>query len=411
MSCFDNLTSENGTPCLIPIFKQTERRLLSVFVSLLELSPTIRGHFLGFCGYRGGARTSTYKSLMEVSYSGSKYPEVRPDGLVSCKRGSTNWSAYIEAKAERMNIRSEQIQSYIDLAKITGVDAVITISNEFARVPSELPYHLDTKKRGGKAVYHFAWADIRTLLELAKQDLELEPIEVGLLSECLRFFWDEKSGISTYDAMPQNWPAFVEAASTALGFNANVKGLSEVIHGWEQERRDLCSKLTRESGVLVDIRHSEGVRSTVDERSKADEKNLADNYTLGTKYFYRHTKISLELLVDLRACRMTAALELPFPSDKGAKAITSWCSKVLEDFPRSDGSICFDWPGRHNDVLLSMESFLAEPTAVSDGKKSPPRAIRILISRHGVRNFKNRKKFISDLEDMTLNLARFAQAS
>ena len=55
MSCFDNLTSENGTPCLIPIFKQTERRLLSVFMSLLGLSPTIRGHFLGFCGYRGGA--------------------------------------------------------------------------------------------------------------------------------------------------------------------------------------------------------------------------------------------------------------------------------------------------------------------------------------------------------------------
>ena len=37
---------------------------------------------------------------------------------------------------------------YLELAKLTDVDAIITISNEFARIPSELPYHLDSKKVG-----------------------------------------------------------------------------------------------------------------------------------------------------------------------------------------------------------------------------------------------------------------------
>jgi hypothetical protein len=33
-----------------------------------------------------------------------------------------------------------------------------------------------------------------------------------------------------------------------------------------------------------------------------------------------------------------------------------------------------------------------------------------LTSRHGVRNFKSRKKFILDIEDMTLQLAGFAKS-
>jgi hypothetical protein len=409
MRCFENLVSEVNSPALISNFKQTERRLLSVFMCLLDLSPAVRGHFLDLCGFRG-AKTSNYKTLMEVSYKGSKFSEIRPDGLLACKRGATTWSAYIEAKAEKMQIRPEQIQSYLELAKLTDVDAIITISNEFARIPSELPYHMDSKKVGSKQVLHFAWADIRTVLELAKENLELETIEVGILKECLRYFWDEKSGITTYDRMPEKWPAFVEASSTALGLNTNVKGLSEVIYGWEQERRDLCSKLTRDAGTPVEIRHLAGIRASVDERAKVDKTQLATNYTLGTKYFYKQSKLTLELLVDLRACRMTAALELPIPADKGAKALTTWCSKILQDFPEKDALICFDWPGKDSDVSLSMGAFLTEPTMVSDGKKTPPRGVKVLTSRHGVRNFKSRKKFILDIEDMTLQLAGFAKS-
>lgn len=409
MHSFEHIPASTPEPRLVPLYKQTERKLLSVFMALLGISPDIRGRFLERCGYRGG-KTCRLTQRMEVSFQGSKYPEVRPDGLVLCERGQTCWSAFIEAKAEGSTIRSDQIHAYAELAKLTGVNAIITISNEFARVPEEVPYHLDSKKTRNLDVFHFAWADIRTFLELEKENSNLESAETAVLYECLEFFWNEKSGIRTYDAMPEQWPAFVEASSTALGFNSNVKGLSEIVQGWQQERRDLCSKLTHLCGHVVEIRHKAGVRSAESERAKIDRADLSGEYKLEAKYFFKASKLSLDVLVSLSACRMTAMLDLPLPENKGAKALTTWAEKLVKEEDLPHHSICFDWPGKNNDTLLTVDHFLAEPSVVPEGKSSPPRSIKLIASRHGVRNFKSRKKFVSDLEEMTLHLAEFAKS-
>ena len=63
-------------------------------------------------------------------------------GLIVCRRGSASWSAFVEAKSGGSPIRADQIQAYAELAKDMNVDTIITISNEFASTPDELPYHL-----------------------------------------------------------------------------------------------------------------------------------------------------------------------------------------------------------------------------------------------------------------------------
>lgn len=155
MKAVTELSSSENTPRLIPVSKQTERRLLSVFMALLDLIPSIRADFLAKCGF-GAGKTSTMQSYMEVSYSSPRLADVRPDGLIACKRGNTTWGAFIEAKAEGKTIRPEQIQDYADLAASLDLDAIITISNEFAVSPSELPYHVAASKRRKREIYHFA---------------------------------------------------------------------------------------------------------------------------------------------------------------------------------------------------------------------------------------------------------------
>ena len=146
MKSIDELVSSKNKPRLVPTFKQQERNLLSVFMTLLELVPHIRGEFLKLCGYPSG-KTCNFQSHMEVTYSGSKMPDVRPDGLFACQRGTSEWAAFIEAKAGKSPIRPEQIIDYLGLAAQVDVATVITISNEFARTPTELPYHVATNKR------------------------------------------------------------------------------------------------------------------------------------------------------------------------------------------------------------------------------------------------------------------------
>ena len=52
---------------LIPSFKLTERRLLSVFMRVLDIVPEFRGEVLELVDYRGG-KTSDYKSFMEPTF-------------------------------------------------------------------------------------------------------------------------------------------------------------------------------------------------------------------------------------------------------------------------------------------------------------------------------------------------------
>ncbi|MFK7940591.1 MAG: hypothetical protein AB8B82_14515 [Roseovarius sp.] len=46
MKYLEALELSHCQPRLIPMFKQTERKLLSVFMALLSMSPQLRGAFL-----------------------------------------------------------------------------------------------------------------------------------------------------------------------------------------------------------------------------------------------------------------------------------------------------------------------------------------------------------------------------
>lgn len=401
--------TNTNSPRLIPSYKQTERRLLSVFMALLEISPSIRGAFLEKCGY-GSGKTCSYHSIMEVQYKGSRYPEVRPDGLLSCVRGKSSWSAFIEAKSEKSPIRPEQIQDYLKLAQICDVDVVITISNEFARTPDELPYQIVASKRKGKEIYHFAWADIRTFLELANNNLKLNEFEAAVIQQCLHYFWEDGAGVQTYDAMPESWPNFVEAASTALGFGANMKGLTQIVHGWQQERRDLCSKLTQLTGRQIELRHFAGVRSSEDDRLKADRKRLAEEYALSAEYLFKGTKASLKVLADLKSRLTTVALEVPSPSGKGALALVRWAANSLAGLEGTNMSVSFDWPGRGQGSTAFVQPLIDDPDALAQGQKVAPKSLRFIQNVDNSRGFRSRKKFIAELENLTVKMVEQAFA-
>jgi len=91
MKAINKLKSPNAAQ-LIPSFKQTERRLLSVFMRTMDIVPEFRGHILQYVGYRGG-KTSEYKSFMEPTFDLLDTPSIRPDGLIACQRGQKTWTA------------------------------------------------------------------------------------------------------------------------------------------------------------------------------------------------------------------------------------------------------------------------------------------------------------------------------
>ena len=227
--------------------------------------------------------------------------------------------------------------------------------------------------------------------------------------ECLEFFWEETSGILTYDAMPPDWPKFVESSGTALGFGSKTPGITEIVHGWLQERRDLCSKLVHVTHSDVELGHEAGVRADKDLRLKVDRKMLADDYLLSAQYIFKPSKVKLVLLADLRACKTTLTLELAPPENKKAKAVVNWIVGAIETLEISDAFVFFDWKGRGHAQAIPVPVLLENPEIAYEGQKDAPKSVHIIRDSHDVRRFKSRKLFIEDLEALTLSTVEEAK--
>jgi len=407
----EELSSRYNFPKLIPHYKKTERKLLSVFMSALDIVPEFRGAFLVQCEY-GSGYSCHYQSFMEPHYSSARYSDVRPDGLIVCKRGSAKWSAFIEAKSDKFTIRPDQILSYAELAGKLGVDAIICISNEFASSPAELPYHLDSRKRKGKDILHFSWAEIRTFMEIfLDSDMKCNETERVVLRHCLDYFWYEESGISTYDSMPSEWPSFVESAATSLGFTTKTPGITEIVHGWQQERRDLAAKLIYVTKRHVEMRHSAGIRASAEDRLKHDKRGLAGDYLLDANYYFKDSQSTIRVLASLKSCHLSAAIDFRPPTGKKAKATVNWALNLCGNMDLADGKISFNWKRRNADITLLISEFLESPDKALAGNKDAPKSIRIITESHNVRRFKSKKLFIEDLESAVIELAEKSAAS
>ena len=139
MSNIISLLKNRHPACLIPNHKKVERRLLSILMGAMEIVPDLRGEILKEAGF-GAGKVSKYYSFMEPEFNGLNLPSGRPDGIAICERGKLSWSVFFEAKSESNDIKGDQIVEYAELANHLGVDAIISISNEHALTPEDLPY-------------------------------------------------------------------------------------------------------------------------------------------------------------------------------------------------------------------------------------------------------------------------------
>ncbi len=389
---------------LIPSFKKTERRLLSVFMRVLDIIPEFRGHILELVDYRGGG-TSAYRSFMEPSFDLLDAPALRPDGLLTCKRGTKEWSALVEAKAERQPIRPEQILDYIGIGKLLAVDAIISISNEFASSKGELPYSIPNHKRKGIAVHHLSWSRIAAEMNMFwETNASLNGAEKMVLQEAIRYFAASDSGVSTFDQMSPSWKDFVESANTVIGFSTNTPGVAEIVKDWQQERRDLCIKLNQQIGGGVETWFPAKLRKDPNERKKHVRELLTKEYKLEALYVFKEAKTKLRIVADLKAYSQTFLYECLPPEGKQIRAFSTWLAKIVGSKLDKNMSVLLDWPGQTPSSVHKIEDIIQHPEAIISKCKHPPKSIAFFTSKQGAKRFKSRKLFIEDLETGAQNL-------
>ena len=390
---------------LFPVLSDTskEGRTTSVFLACLANVRDYGAALLSSVGQRVGARTQ-FSVFTEVGFA-KKIGEagLRPDGLIVLQVGNRRWSALVEAKIGANRLSQEQVESYIKLAQGNGIDAVITISNEFTPNPGHHPLGIRLNARSKVELYHWSWMYVLTEADLLISNEAVSDQEQKyILSELARFLTHPSAGVKGFDAMPKAWGDLNQTVRSGGAITPASADAQEVVGAWHQEVRDLALILSRQTGVEVTTRLPRALASNMAARVKADLAALCDECALGTVLHVPDAAAPMEVNADLRNRSLTVSVRLQAPADKkSTRARVNWLIRQLKDVPGEDLHLRLRWPGRGPHTQHSLEALRADVgIAEADKPNLQVSSMDVCLVRQLGARFAQSKNFIRDVESI-----------
>ncbi len=386
---------------MFPVLAETskEGRTLSILLSCLECVDQFGKSLLADLGVRVGTRTriETYTEVV-LKKGGEK--ATRPDGLIVVRSGAKAWTALVEAKVGNSELTAEQLDAYLDLAKLNGVDALITISNQFAPLPSHHPVPLNSNSLKKATLLHWSWMYVLTQATLLLDNGEIEDREQRtVLNEMVRFFSHPSAGVKSFDQMPASWTALASAVQAGGAISAKSDEAQEVVGAWYQETRDLCLILSRQLVEDVDVKVPRAHIADPAARLKADAQALATDNCLRATFVVPNTAAAIEVSADFRKRSVFASMKVSAPADrKSTKARVNWLVRQLNKSKPDSIHIRLFWPGRAPFTQYPLAVLRDTPEAAEQPSKVAV-SFEVVFARDLGARFAQRKNFIVDLEE------------
>lgn len=392
-----------GDPArLFPVLAETskEGRSLSVLLSCLISVREFGQIMMASIGQRVGS-AAKMEAYSEVRLPKNADTNCRPDGLIVLRVGKRVWTALIEAKVGNAEIQVEQIERYLQLAKLNSIDAVITISNQFAASPIHPPYNVSKLLLRGVDLYHWSWMRLRTEASILCDKLAVEDQDqLYILSELVRFLDHPSAGVSSFDQMNSEWSDLVALFQKGGRLNRRAEQIVRTVEFWEQEVRDLCLILARRTNSNVRLKLTRSERNNPEQRFTAECENLADRGCLTASFDVPDAAAPIDVCVDLSKRTIQAGMKLKAPQDrKSGAARLNWLLRQLKSVDPEELSVRLHWPGAgpHTQAPLAVVREDASPVLHDDRNRSPS-SIEVLLTVDDGRRFRGPRTFIQLLE-------------
>ncbi len=386
---------------LFPVLAETskEGRTLSILLACLESVDEFAKSLLSDFGVRSGARTKIEAYTEVILKKGSERTH-RPDGLLVLKSGTKIWTALVEAKVGNSDLTAEQLDSYLEIAKLNGIDALITISNQFAPLPTHHPVALSAASLKKARVLHWSWMYVLTQasLQLGNGDIQDREQRV-ILNEMVRFLSHPSAGVKSFDQMPVAWSAVTAAVQAGGTLSAKSAEVQEVVGAWYQETRDLSLILSRQLGEDVEVRVPRSLASDPAARLKADSQLLASEMCLRAAFDVPNTAAAILVEADCRKRSVFASMKVSAPTDrKSTKARLNWLLRQIQKSKPDGIHIRLYWPGRTPFSQHPLAALRDKPEIAEQAGKVAT-SFEVLFARDLGSKFTQRKNFIVELEE------------
>lgn len=388
---------------LIPTITQSrkEERLVSVLLGTLRIVRPLAEVLLGRCGVKLG-KTAEVSSFVEVTLPDDKGgTNDRPDGLICVSRRNARWTALLEAKIDNVQIDEDQILRYAESAKRLGVDAVITLSNQLAPLPTHIPYTIPKRLSNKVQFFHVSWVSILTDAALILRDRQSLDIEQAfVLDEMVNYFEHSGSGVKRFDRMNPEWRPLVLGLRVEQQFKRNSDEIRNTVSSWHQEERDLCLILNRRIGQPIGVRMPRKHQLDPSLRLREASDVLLASNELSSSFIVPNAAADVDVTINLQRRTVSCSMTVKAPGDrKRATASINWLARQLKKIDSAEVLFRAYWPGRSRQTQAPLSDVLEDPKCLEQGTKGTlPTRFEVAIVRDLAGRFSGRQTFIDDVE-------------
>jgi hypothetical protein len=275
--------------------KEQEQRAASVLLAVMAAVPDFGHALLAPLG----APRGKIRSYGEVQVRKDDGQLDTPDGAVVVERAGKHWRVLVEVKTGGAELKSDQVDRYLDVAREHGFDAVLTISNQITSDVDESPVALDKRKLRRVRLYHLSWWRIVTEAVLQHRFRGIkDPDQAWILGELIAYLDHENAGAGGFEDMGERWVKVRESArqGTLRASDPEVRVIAE---RWEHFLDYLALGLSQDLGrEVAPVRPR---KQTTAERVETLVQQLASTAQLTGGLRVPDTIAPLEVRVDLRA--------------------------------------------------------------------------------------------------------------
>ena len=390
---------------LIPVAADSSKevRAASILLATMMSVPPFARVMLASLGQRVGTRANIDCYTEVVFKNGVDAAKARPDGLLALDGGRGRlWRCLVEAKVGRAELDGDQVGRYLTFAKSRKIDAVLTISNHFAALPSHSPANVPKGALRGVGLFHWSWMYLLTHAMLLMNDHEFErPEQRYILAEMVRYFSHPSVGVSTFDRMNAEWKELNAQVQAGAKLNRSAPVVEKPVAAWHQEVRDLCLLLTRKIGRPVRIRLSRAHNDDPIQRVREDSARLAEKHELSCSLDVPDAAALVSVVADLQRRSLSVSMALIAPREKRrAKSRINWLLRQLTKANPEGLHVRATWPGRAPPTQAGLANLRENPSLLeAENRSLLPTQFEVLLIRDLAGKFGGSKVFIEELEE------------
>jgi stress response protein SCP2 len=307
---------------------EQEKRATS---ALLATMMAVRGFARGVVSHFG-APGGAVEAYLEVPFELAE-ARVYPDGVLRVARAGKTWTGLVEVKTGDGQLRRDQVENYLDVARAQGFDAVITISNDIPPAAGEHPVDVDKRKLRKVSLHHLSWAEVLHEAQMALTHRGVaDPLQAWILHELIRYLQHPRSGASGFDDMGAAWVTVREAVSAGT-LRVGDRKVPAVAEAWIRLVRQLRLRLTAELGVTVTHVLPRKVAADPVARVAATTTRLVTSGELEATVRIPGAAGPVSVVADLRTSQIRSSVRVPAPQEGTAQRRVNWLLKQLKDAP------------------------------------------------------------------------------